>query len=230
MDTEESLIRQQIEYYRARAPEYDEWCLRLGRYDRGEEHRRRWFTELNEVSEALETSHPRGTILELACGTGLWTRHLAPQADRLVAVDVSTEAIEINRGRLENDKIDYVEADLFSWRPRERFDYVFFGFWLSHVPASRIDAFWDMVKEALVPGGVVFFVDNLQTHESTAYDHEPPETTGRALRKLNDGRQFEIIKVFYEPDKLERDLAARGLVGYVRGTETFFLYGCLRRK
>ncbi|QFS50036.1 hypothetical protein [Nostoc sphaeroides] len=31
------VIQQQIEYYRARANEYDQWFYRTGRYDRGEE-------------------------------------------------------------------------------------------------------------------------------------------------------------------------------------------------
>ena len=39
------LLDEQIEYYRARAPEYDEWFFRRGRYDRGEGHRRAWFAE-----------------------------------------------------------------------------------------------------------------------------------------------------------------------------------------
>jgi demethylmenaquinone methyltransferase/2-methoxy-6-polyprenyl-1,4-benzoquinol methylase len=37
---DESTLKEQIEYYRARAAEYDEWHLRTGRYDRGEDHRR----------------------------------------------------------------------------------------------------------------------------------------------------------------------------------------------
>ncbi|NJL28893.1 MAG: hypothetical protein HC897_13870, partial [Thermoanaerobaculia bacterium] len=47
------LIAEQIAYYRARAPEYDEWFLRQGRYDRGEVHRAQWQRELAEVEAAL---------------------------------------------------------------------------------------------------------------------------------------------------------------------------------
>ena len=79
---EESLIQQQIEYYRARSSEYDEWFLRTGRYDRGDEHRKQWFAEVTGVHKALESSNPAGNILELACGTGLWTKHLVPHAGK----------------------------------------------------------------------------------------------------------------------------------------------------
>ena len=67
MINEDSILRQQIEYYRARASEYDEWILRLGRYDRGEEHRKKWFAELEHVRQALASALPGGDVLELAC-------------------------------------------------------------------------------------------------------------------------------------------------------------------
>ena len=33
--SEDGILQDQIEYYRARAGEYDEWWFRTGRYDRG---------------------------------------------------------------------------------------------------------------------------------------------------------------------------------------------------
>ena len=226
MKDEESLIREQMEYYRARVPEYDEWVERRGRYDRGEDHRRRWMAELEQVRRALETERPRGDVLELACGTGQWTRYLAPMAKRLVAIDVSSEGMEMNRSKLGDMKIEYIKADLFTWCPEQKFDFVFFGFWLSHVPLNRLAAFWQMVAEALKPTGKVFFVDSLWTEDSTATDHDPLERNGRTLRRLDDGREFEIVKVFHEPADLESRLHNAGWSGYVRATGQFFLYGC----
>jgi hypothetical protein len=63
---EKDLITEQIAYYRARASEYDEWHQRLGRYDRGEEHRQEWFQELDVVRKVLAEYAPYGTALELA--------------------------------------------------------------------------------------------------------------------------------------------------------------------
>ncbi|HEX6751512.1 MAG TPA: class I SAM-dependent methyltransferase, partial [Longimicrobium sp.] len=94
MGTEADLIEQQKEYYRARAGEYDEWFERTGRYDRGPDHRARWFAEVEEVRAALERFRPAGRVLELACGTGWWTEQLLRWADEVTAVDASDEVLE----------------------------------------------------------------------------------------------------------------------------------------
>lgn len=224
--TDDQLLDEQLQYYRQRAAEYDEWFLRQGRYDRGEEHRRQWFEEVAVVEVALEAVLPLGNILELACGTGLWTRRLIGAGRQVVAVDASPEAIALNRRRLHSQDVDYVVADLFSWTPPAReFDMVFFSFWLSHVPPDRFDAFWKMVRVALKPSGMAFFVDSLLDQSSTAKDHDRLDMSGIVERRLNDGRVFRIVKQFYEPRALQSSLAERGWKGHVQSTDRFFLYG-----
>ena len=221
------ILTEQIEYYRARAPEYDEWHLRQGRYDRGEAHRQVWVAELDAVRSALRNAHPSGRVLELACGTGLWTGRLAENAEELVAVDASPEAIEINRAGNGHPHVRYIVADIFDWRPEESFDFIFFGFWLSHVPPELFDNFWRMVRAVLKPGGRVFFVDSLMTPDSTAKDHAHIDGSGTLERKLNNGSVFRIVKIFYEPRELERRLRSVGWNGTVSATGRFFLYGSI---
>ena len=216
------LVEQQISYYRARAPEYDEWFLRQGRHDRGEEWNRAWFSEVEEVCEELSRFRPVGKILELACGTGLWTEQLARYADHITAVDASPEVLKLNQERLGDDQIRYVQADLFEWKPDALYDAAFFGFWLSHVPPDRFTAFWDLVRSALKPGGRVFFVDSLSLESVSSKNHHSEDQT--SLRQLNDGREFRIYKVFYEPDELSSRLRVFGWNVRVRTTE-HILYG-----
>ena len=222
------ILDEQLAYYRARAGEYDEWFLREGRYDRGEEHRRAWFGEVAEVEAALAAAKPAGDVLELACGTGIWTRKLADTATRVTAVDGSSEVLAINAARLRRPNVSFVEADLFQWTPPATYDFVFFGFWLSHVPAERFDAFWNMVAKALRPSGTVFFVDSLAAPQVTSPDQQI-ESGGTVERRLNDGRTYRIVKIFYEPVELSARLSARGWEPAVRGTANFFLYGSARR-
>ena len=55
-DSEDETLREQIAYYRARADEYDQWFLRQGRYDHGEQENARWRAEAAQVADALERS------------------------------------------------------------------------------------------------------------------------------------------------------------------------------
>lgn len=223
-------VEEQLEYYRARASEYDEWFLRQGRYDQGEEHANEWFREVAEVQTVLERLKPFGNVLELACGTGWWTEQLLEHADKVTAVDASPEVLRLNAERTKSPIISYVQADIFAWRAAQTFDLVFFSFWLSHVPPERFAAFWRGVEEALVPGGRVFLVDSLHNRQGTARDHvlpAPDKTV--AKRKLNDGREFEIVKVFYTPEMLAKKLEPLGWRVNAVQTEQFFVYAEVSR-
>jgi outer membrane protein assembly factor BamA len=43
--------------------------------------------------------------------------------------------------------------------------------------------------------------------------------------QLNDGRTYRIVKIFYEPSKLQESSQSLGLLGHVHYTENYFLYG-----
>jgi demethylmenaquinone methyltransferase/2-methoxy-6-polyprenyl-1,4-benzoquinol methylase len=166
----------------------------------------------------------RGKILELAGGTGIWSQKLLRCADELTILDASAEVLAINEARLRSERVRYIRADVFDWRPSERFDVVFFGFWLSHVPESKFEAFWEIVRASLAPQGRVFFVDSQREPTSTASD-QPLSDTNITVRRLNDGRTFAIYKVFYDPLDLQRRLARLGWNATVRTTSRYFLYG-----
>ncbi|MEQ1863311.1 MAG: class I SAM-dependent methyltransferase [Micropepsaceae bacterium] len=223
------LLAEQVAYYRARAHEYDEWWQRRGRYDRGPETTKQWRAEVEEVERALTRFAPMGHVLELAGGTGWWTQHLARVAASLTCIDASPETIAINRQRLADANLAlpaYVEADIFEWRPSERYDVVFFSFWLSHVPADRFDAFWRTVAAALKPNGRVFFVDNLRPLQTgTPGTDWPPDDDGVQKRALNDGRTFRVVKLFYESDELAARLQHLGWRASCAATQRFLLYG-----
>jgi SAM-dependent methyltransferase len=197
------VLREQKRYYAERAPEYDDWWYRLGRYELEPGALARWRADVAEAEAALEAFSPVGTVLELAAGTGIWTRKLVRLADRVVAVDANAETLALNTADAE-----LVRADLFEWEPAERFDLVFFSFWLSHVPEERFDEFWSLVRAAIRPEGRVFLLDSGAgdtAHTGTA------QADGEETRSLADGRTFRIVKRRWAPD----ELAARvGLLGF----------------
>jgi demethylmenaquinone methyltransferase/2-methoxy-6-polyprenyl-1,4-benzoquinol methylase len=223
------LLQDQIDYYRARAGEYDEWWFRTGRYDRGPEFNVSWRADVGEVERALAdwlNVRRARRVLELACGTGLFTRLLAPKVGRVTAIDASPEVLAINRARVAARNVEYIDADLFEWRPQERYDAVFFSFWLSHVPDERFASFWETVRSALRPGGAAYLIDSAFDPTSTAKDHPVPgRDAGIVTRRLNDGREFRIVKLFYEPATLETKLAGVGFTSSIRQTTRYFIYG-----
>ncbi|HEY0000828.1 MAG TPA: class I SAM-dependent methyltransferase [Actinoplanes sp.] len=188
-------LAEQREYYRQRAPEYDEWWQSRGQYARTPEQHRRWAEDVQEAEHALDAFAPTGDVLEYAAGTGWWTERLARHATRLTAVDAADEALEVNRRRTgDADRITYLRADIFDWSPPPAaFDVVFFGYWLSHVPEDRLASFWQHVATALRPGGRVFLLDSYR-------DIRLPDDV--QPRVLNDGRRFQVIKRYWQPDEL----------------------------
>lgn len=207
------VLAEQMRYYAERAPEYDDWWYRRGRYTRDAEHERRWLLDVAELEERLRSFAPRGDVLELAAGTGIWTRRLVPTANRMVAVDANAETLALNTPAAE-----LVVADIFSWRPPQQFDVVFFSFWLSHVPEERFAEFWALVRSALRPDGRVFLIDS-----------GPPEAVGDGelqVRQLADGREFTIVKRFWQPNELAERVAELGFELDLRLTGNgLFLHG-----
>src|ERR1041384_6943239 len=114
---DKQILAEQLTYYRARAPEYDEWFMRTGRYDRGPEHRAEWFSEVAILEAALEPVAKGKQVLELACGPGRWTNYLARWSPHTLARDAAREAREINKKKMRAAKVDSLKADVFSWQP-----------------------------------------------------------------------------------------------------------------
>src|SRR3712207_5175811 len=98
-------LTEQIDYYSARAGEYDDWWYRRGRYDRGAQNNARWMAETAALQTFVAGLGDLGEVAELAAGTGLWTRWLAPLATSLHAVDASAEVLALNAARVRNDRV-----------------------------------------------------------------------------------------------------------------------------
>jgi len=212
------LLGEQKRYYAERAPEYDDWWYRRGRFELEPGALARWQADVAEAEVALEALTPPGRVLELAAGTGIWTRKLVGLAECVVAVDANAETLALNTSEAE-----LVRADVFEWQPAERFDLVFFSFWLSHVPEERLEEFWALVRGALAPGGRVFLVDSgAQDAAHTGTDQEGWEES----RSLADGRTFRIVKRRWPPDELAARVRPLGFELDLRDTANgHFVYG-----
>lgn len=198
-DVDELLEAQRL-YYELRAPDYADVSRPSDRRSRGE-------LASSTVRDAVGRFAPWGDVLEVACGSGAFTRDLVRHARTVTFLDTSPRMLELNRTTVGSPAVDYICADIFDWQPERTYDEVFFGFWLSHVPPARFDEFWNLVGSCLRPGGRAFFVDE----DERGTDLEASRSDGRvptAQRTLSDGRTFDIVKVFWNADELEQRLGA----------------------
>jgi demethylmenaquinone methyltransferase/2-methoxy-6-polyprenyl-1,4-benzoquinol methylase len=203
-----------------------------------------------EFGRLIERLAPSGDVLEIACGTGLWTQHLAPRARSLTALDSSPEMIELARCRA-GKVAEFIVADIFEWRPPRRYDTIFFGFWLSHVPQGRFGDFWRLLDRGLAPAGRILFVDEGQPRacregvdrclkaqddrsEGVAASSSEAPATGDApadvRRRLRDGSIHRIVKVFHGPAELAIALSELAWSAEIELTDEGFIVGIAQRR
>ena len=205
------------DYYAARAPEYDEfygaaWMQPL--------ERAVFQADLDAATLWLDDLPISGEIVELAAGTGWWSPLLA-QKGELSLYDVSDEVLVRARDRLLAHGLRAHIHIRDAWaEPDRQVDVVFCGAWLSHVRRKRLPDFLAIVHRWLKPGGLFAFVDEAgQPDLEQTVDEQQP-------RRLNDGREFQIIKVFYESEELQAALLAAGFArAEVKKTSRFFVLG-----
>lgn len=219
-----------VAYYDARAPEYDDWYLRRGRYARGAIHDAAWNAELDMAGRWLDAQPFRGRIVELAAGTGWWSPLLAGKGE-LTMTDAAPAPLDRARERLLAHRLRAHLHVRDAWAEPEPppADGLFAGFWLSHVERDRLEDFLALVARWLAPGGRFAFIDSLPDPASGAADHPPP-AGDRAVRRLADGRAFDIVKVHYRPEELATVLHRAGFTDVeVTTTGRFFVLGSARR-
>jgi demethylmenaquinone methyltransferase/2-methoxy-6-polyprenyl-1,4-benzoquinol methylase len=198
----EELLAGQADYYRRRAGEYDETAYGdLGAAG-------------DRIARLVAELQPTGNLLEIACGTGMWTAALAGHAERVTAIDVAPEAVAIARERVSAANVTFEVVDVFSWDTTAKFDAIFFSAWLSHVPTDRFEQFWRQLRSLLNPGGRVLFVDeHVDERSKEAYLPGGDEVVERQLR---DGSTYRIVKNFVDPEPLELRLRELGWTAQIR--------------
>ena len=199
-----------VAYYQARAGEYDDWYLRRGRYEHGPIHDAAWNAELDSAGRWLDGLPIAGRIVELAAGTGWWSPLLASKGE-LWMYDAADAPLERARERLVAHRLraHLHVRDAWAEPDGNPADALFAGFWLSHVERERTAGFLDLAARWLAPGGRIALIDSLPDPRSGAVDHPAPGGD-RSVRRLHDGREFEIVKVHRSPDDIAEALAAAG--------------------
>lgn len=201
-------------YYAQRAPHYDAVYLKPERE-----------ADIAFLQPWL-ARHFRGrAVLEVACGTGFWTPHVASEARHLIATDGTAEPLALARQRPGCERVEFALADAYQLPTSlGRFDAAFAGLWFSHVPKARQAEFVASLHARLHPGSRVVWMDN---HESQLRDFPITETDAEGNtyqhRPLADGSVHRVLKNFPDEEHLRQLLAGQARHLHFQRLDHFWL-------
>ena len=174
-------------YYAFRDDVYDEAARYLGK---GPEELRQ------PVKARYRELFKDRNVLEVACGSGYWTRVLGEAAASVLAVDINSEIIKraVERCR-DLPGVRFQIADAFSLEGvAGSYDGAVAIWWYSHIPKRRIHYFLTALNGRLKPGAVVLFIDQLPYEGIELIIDENGDTM--EMHGVPDGQKFGVIKNF----------------------------------
>lgn len=186
------------EYYSKRAKEYEEV------YHRPDKTR---LKEQRFLSEYITQTFKEKYVLELACGTGFWTRYLLKSARKTLVTDYSMDMLEIASNRFsKNQNVIFLQADAYN-PPISfpKFNAAMANFWFSHIPKGQIRSFLNTLHSRLEKNSVILLSDGVYVEElggKLITKQNSLDTFKK--RVLNSGEQFDILKNYYTENDLRK--------------------------
>jgi demethylmenaquinone methyltransferase/2-methoxy-6-polyprenyl-1,4-benzoquinol methylase len=201
-------------YYASRAPYYDAVYLKPEREK-----------DIACLREYLPAAFAGREVLEVACGTGYWTQHIARTAARLVGTDTGSEPLAFAKLRPNAERVTFRLLDAYDL-PADlgEFDAAFAGLWFSHVPIERRLEFIGSLHERLRAGAKVVFIDNseVQCREWPIVETDAQGNTYQR-RELRDGTLHRVLKNFPGEDELRQLLSPLASAFSFRQLDNFWL-------
>jgi demethylmenaquinone methyltransferase/2-methoxy-6-polyprenyl-1,4-benzoquinol methylase len=175
-------------YYDRRAPEYDDWYLRRGRWAGVEPDS--WREELDALGNVLERLTPART-LDVACGTGFMTRRLRGD---LTALDQSRRMLELAGDRL--PRVRLVQGDALALPfPERSFSRVVTMSFYGHLEEDDRVRF---LSEARRVADELVVVDASRAHSRVDEEWQ--------ARVLDDGSEWSVFKRYFTSGALVEEL------------------------
>jgi ubiquinone/menaquinone biosynthesis C-methylase UbiE len=176
------------EYYDRRAREYDDWWLGRGLF--ASRDRPGWDEEVGQLTQVVEGLPPLRT-LDVACGTGFLTRHLAGD---VVAFDQSAQMLDEAARQAPHATV--VQGDALSLPfPAKTFDRVFTAHFYGHLEGEDRGEF---LAEADRVANELVVVDSARPASEVDEDVQ--------TRVLNDGTQWSVYKRWFTGEGLAAEL------------------------
>lgn len=182
-------------YYSQRAREYEKVYNKPERQE-----------DLRRITEILQETFKDRELLEIACGTGYWTEKIAESAREILATDINNTVLKIARTKTyRKAKVTFREADFNRIKAPGNHESLFGGFIWSHIKLKDLHEFIDLLKEQVVPGGLIVLVDNnFVKGSSTPLSGKDKEGNTYQNRSLEGGSEFQVLKNFPTEKSIRR--------------------------
>jgi ubiquinone/menaquinone biosynthesis C-methylase UbiE len=178
------------QYYDRRAPEYDDWYLSKGQFER--RVRPGWADEVAALRAALQTLR-FGSLLDVACGTGFLTENLNGM---VTGLDQSASMLALARSRVPG--ASFVRGDALAMPFRSaHFDCLVTAHFYGHLDAAARLLF---LAEARRVSKSILMIDAAKREDVPPEEHQE--------RVLNDGSRHVVYKRYFTPQQLIAELGA----------------------
>lgn len=213
--SDQQLTQDMHQYYATRAPYYD------AVYDKPERQ-----ADIAFLRQHLPARLGGKSVLEIACGTGYWTQHIAPVCARMVATDGTAEPLEFAKLRPGTGHVQFFQMDAYAPDPQlGHFEAAFAGLWLSHVPRARLAQFFQGLHARLLPGSRVLLIDNAEV-QCTDYPIIETDADGNTYqnRPTRDGGTHRVLKNFPTEAQLHAMVGAGATNMAYQALDNFWLF------
>jgi SAM-dependent methyltransferase len=104
------------------------WNLRAKTFPRYSPETDNYETGMLKLAQAIGADFKDKTILDVGCGTGMYTLRLALMGKFVTALDISEEMLAINREDAQNNgltNIEHINMDFLNFTPQRKYDLIF---------------------------------------------------------------------------------------------------------
>jgi SAM-dependent methyltransferase len=185
--------------------------------------------ELDMLRERIADALEGHTVLELACGTGFWTREIMYTAKSVLATDINPEMLAMARLRgLDPAIVSYRVVDAFDL-PADlgQFSAVFIGFWWSHIKREEQERFLASLRAAFGKDLLLVMADESYVEGlSNTVARTDLEGNTYQIRVAQDGERYELVKCYPTDSFLRKKLGGSAREIKLKRGEYYWFLSC----
>jgi SAM-dependent methyltransferase len=213
------ITEQSAQYYAKSASNHDRV------YDKPERQ-----DDLEDMRERLGTALDGHTVLELACGTGYWTRVIMESAKHVHATDINPEMLAMAALRaLPAEYVTFSQADAWDLPEALAKDItaIFIGFWWSHIKREDQDRFLAQLRAKFGSDMLLVLLDDSWVEdESPTIARTDLQGNTHHIFVTGDGERYEVTKNYPTDSYLRKKLGNAAREIKLRRNDYYFLLSC----